>query len=383
MDWYEYIMNDSYTTKTLVKVILLTRDETDMIEDFISYWGSIFEPKNVIVIDNGSTSQKVLDAYASHRSNGGTVVVDARPFSNAVDFMTEHMRGVADSGTCEWIFPIETDEFIFVQPFVGHDRVRIQDMRDAVFSHLRNDVPGDVGVLKYGYFWGSSVDPDDSTYVRGAYPRPTVDIVRFYDQGWDKVMVRASAFDKMVQWCHLASSKPGYLMGVSRVLGLLHFHDSGKRRAVERAIPVVDGYKLIDVHSSRTTSEKLRDTGRIRHMHLMCGHKLGYLDIHLRRLSTLQAFRRHLGRLPYDASEMLEISDHPDVMANKRSIESIIRNLLSLPPSGVAQKLHQNSTRDETGAYNYSESKTWDELLYHEPKMDHTFVVDQVRQICL
>ena len=361
--------------KSLVKVILLTRDETDMIDDFISYWGSIFEPHNVIVIDNGSTSPKVLEAYASHMSNGGTVVVDARPFSKAVDFMTEHMRRVAESGTCEWIFPIETDEFIFVEPFVagGHDRVSIHDMRVAIFSHLRNDVPCDVGVLQYGYFWGSSVDPDDTAYVRGAYSRPAIDMVRFYDQGWDKVMVRASAFDKMVQWCHIASTKPGYMMGVSRVLGLLHFHDSGKRRGVERAIPVVDGYKMIDVHSSRTTSEKLRDAGRIRHLqHLTCGHKLDYLDIHLRRLSTLTAFRKHLGRLPFDANEMLEISDHPDVMANKRSIDSLVKNLFSGAPLGPQPKLHQNPMDG---------INTWDDLLYHEPKMAHSFVVEQVRQI--
>lgn len=419
-------MNEGHVDKALVKVILLTRDETDMIEDFLDYWGSIVDPPNVIVIDNGSTCPKVLGVYATHVARGGTVVYERRPFSEAVDFMTEHMIALADSGTCEWIFPIETDEFIFCTPprlihpgpplpieggtpppqesieggfnpppqedsshgestplpfaealasavrpgndyfgmpenvqNLGEDTV----LRKAIFSHLRTDVPAEVGILKYGYFWGSSVDPRDSTYVRGAYARPAVDMVRFYDQGWDKLMVRASAFDGMLQWCHHASVKPGYLMAVTHRLGLLHFHDTGKRRAVTRAIPVVEGYRMVDLHH-RTLSEKLDGTGRIRHFkELTCGHKLAYLDDHLRRQSTLMAFRKHLGRLPFDAEEMMGVSDHPEVVDNITSIESMVRRKND---SSLILSDHHSE-------------RTWDDLLYYEPTMHHTFEVDQVR----
>jgi hypothetical protein len=347
---------------TLAKVILLTRDETDLIDDFLAYWGGLFDPENVIVVDNGSTHPRVLETYDRHVAKGGTVIVDRRPFNEAVGFMTEHMKAIADSGSCEWIFPIETDEFVFFHPFLGRGETRplSNEIREAVHQQL-NDVPSSVGVLKYGYFWGSSVDPADDAYVRGSYKRPATDMTRFYDQGWDKLIVRSSAFEAMMQWCHHAACKPGYVIGQSRHLGLLHFHDAGKKRAVERSIPVVEGYGYVRV-KDRTLSDQLRDAARLRGLSLSCGHKLGYLDSHLRRLATLRSFRRYLGRLPCSLEEMLEVSEHPDVLSNEATIDGLVKRM-------------------EGGGK--AAATAWDDLLYQESRMEHSFVVDHVRSVLL
>lgn len=335
--------------KTLAKVILLTRDETDLIEDFLAYWGGLFDAKNVVVVDNGSTCPKVLEAYRKHAAEGGVVIYDPRPFNRANDFMTEHMRRIADSGSCEWILPIETDEFVFCHPFLNRsDRPSIHEIREAIHNHLSYDIPPFIGVLRYGYFWGSSVDPADDDYVRGSYERPAVDMTRFHDQGWDKLIVRSRAFARMDQWCHHASCKPGFVKGGTNHLGLLHFHDAGKKRAVERAIPVVEGYGYVTV-KNRTLSEQLRDAERLQGLSVSCGHKLEYLDSHLKRLATLKAFRKHLGRLP--------------------------------DTYGVEPPTVEGSSSAERSSTGIEGPTSWDDYLYHETRMDHAFVVDHL--LCL
>ena len=117
-----------------------------------------------------------------------------------------------------------------------------------------------------------------------------------------KLIVRASAFVRMHVWCHHAVCSSG-VEGKSSVLGLLHFHDTGSRRRLERAIPVVHAYRFVDFARS-TPSEQLRVAAARHATGPTCGHKLGYLLEHLRRREAIKAFRRHLGRLPSSPGEM-------------------------------------------------------------------------------
>lgn len=372
--------------RTLGKVVLLTRDEPDLIEDFLAYWGALFDPGNVVIVDNGSRDARVLRAYEGHRGKGGLIIHEPRPFRQAASFMTEHLSMIARSETCEWIFPIETDEFLFVQSVQERQErqerqegkeeppaaATLTDVRGALFAHLRSVPPG-VGVLKYGSFWGSSVDPADPGYRRGSYARPAADIVRFHDQGWDKVVIRASAFLRMTQWCHHAECRPDYVTAKSRELGLLHFHDTGMRRAYERALPVVEGYGYLDV-AHGTPSEHLRATSRLRNAPIACGHKVGYVDRHLRRRATLLAFRRHLGRLPDSPAEMLAVSDDPQVLDCSASPDALVRRELA------AGRLRRRTTKPATLP---PSSCSWDDLIYHETRMEHAHVVRQVSDVIL
>ena len=369
--------------KVLAKVVLLTRDETDLIDDFLDYYGALFDPENVVVVDNGSSHPGVLRAYDAHRLRGGAVIVDRRPFSDAVSFMSEHMAAIAASGTCEFMLPIETDEFLFLLPTrhapeasrgppVSDADLDVAAIRAEVHAHL-GSVPPEVGVLRYGAFWGSSVDPADAGYARGSYSRPAAQMTRFYDQGWDKLIVRCSGFTRMTQWCHHAEVRPGFVTGASRALGLLHFHDAGLKRAVERAAPVVQGYGYADV-AHGTPSEQLRDTARLRGQPIVCGHKVEYLDRHLRRKATLRAFRRHLGRLPASPEEMLAFAEAP--FAAKASggglhldPDALVRRELA------AGRLRRRVTSPGDAV---QAQQAWDDLLFHEPRMEHAFEVRHV-----
>jgi hypothetical protein len=289
-----------------------------MIGDCLEYYSRVLGARDrVVVVDNGSTHPTVLQAYALHTELGGHVVVDRRSFKDAVSFMSEHMRQWAQ--TCDWLLPMETDEIVFdLQPQQQHGtpiRVAPEAVGRALAEHLRG-VPEDVGILGYGRFLGSMVDPADAGYSRGAYTRPIRQMTRFFDQGWDKIIVRSRAFVGMKLWCHHAETMPGFRKVVSDRLGLLHFHDTGLKRQVERARPVVEAYGYINSSANANADDDHVATAlRLRDAPIACGHKVRYLCNHLMRRATLQAFRRTLGRMPVSRDEMevyaLHLGRHP------------------------------------------------------------------------
>ena len=325
------------------RVILLTKNEHDMIGDCLEYYSRVLGARDrVVVVDNGSTHPTVLQAYALHTELGGHVVVDRRSFKDAVSFMSEHMRQWAQ--TCDWLLPMETDEIVFdLQPQQQHGtptRVAPEAVGRALAEHLRG-VPEDVGILGYGRFLGSMVDPADAGYSRGAYTRPIRQMTRFFDQGWDKIIVRSRAFVGMKLWCHHAETMPGFRKVVSDRLGLLHFHDTGLKRQVERARPVVEAYGYINSSANANADDDHVATAlRLRDAPIACGHKVRYLCNHLMRRATLQAFRRTLGRMPVSRDEMevyaLHLGRHPaagvrnDLLAGRvRRDAAILKSQLS------------------------------------------------------
>ena len=296
----------------LAKVILITRDEHELIDDFLEYYGNVlFGMRNVVVIDNGSTDARVLECYRRNQPLGLTVVRDERPFRDAASFMSEHMRALAPS--CRFMLPLETDEFLFMRSKIsgmGGDDDYVICAEDV--NAVLRAVPAEVSVVRYGSFWGSAVDPADGVYETGeGYPRPARQMTRFYDQDWDKIIVRSAAFLGMSQWCHRAATTGRG--AVSHDLGLVHFHETGFRRQVQRSLSVVRSYGYVDfdapLRAQQTQSAAAVAAG------VACGHKVEYYDTYLRRRLAVDAFLRVHGRLPRDVAEMNTYAQAPDVVA--------------------------------------------------------------------
>lgn len=341
--------------KVLAKVILITKDENALVGDFLQYYGALFGAENVLVIDNGSSADSpVHQAYHRHVEAGGEVRLDTRPFRDAVNFMSEHMQSLRE--TCEFILPLETDEFIFL-PDRGENHVPSR----LDLQQLLRALPDDVSVVRYGSFVCSSVDPKDSGYSAGAYSRPVVQMTRFHDQGWDKIIVRASAFETMTQWCHHARCSRGTKI-VHPGLGLLHFHHTGIRRHVERSIPVITSYGYVDTRMP--LSEQLRAVAPLVDAPIACGHKLNCYAKHIRRLAVLQSFRMRIGRLPNSVLEMEQYAGH------------------DVPDEAVRAAIMSGAL---TVACHYAvhHGPSWDDLLYDEPRQDGDIQCSQVRNFFL
>jgi len=308
------------SSKAIAKVVLLTKDESHLIEDFLVFYGELFGYSNVVVIDNGSTCSDVLGIYEVYqKTKGVTIITDERPFVDARIFMSEHMKGLVD--TCEWILPLETDEFMYCIPQTSNNMFFLQ--RKDVEVYLRS-IPENVSIINYGTLMGSVVDPNDDTYDKnmGVYPRPTTDIVKFSDQGWDKLIIRASEFVRMSQWCHHAEVKtPSVDMCLkSDFLGLLHYHDTGFRRKLESATRVLKSFPYIPNININPNSLSIEDVRR-KHQAcqvfmkkgVACGHKIEYYDLFLRRILAINALKDLFdGRTPASYEELDSITDNSD-----------------------------------------------------------------------
>lgn len=262
----------------IVKVVLLTKDEYDLIEDFIKYYSYLFGISNIVIIDNGSTDQTVFATYFKYIPQGLTVIQDTSPFQEANVFMTRHIRDVINKHPeTEWIMCLETDEFLF----------RRADLEGAIEPRMIHDylasVPDNVTCLRYKHFWGSVVDPIKlgEAYCDGLVKQPVHHITEFYNQNWDKPLVRAKAFVAMTQWLHHAHVSYGEKM-VCEELGLLHYHNTGKRRLFERAKNVLMSIGVLN--GNENLEEAYEKVHAFHEKQCSHAHKAGYVEDVLLRM---------------------------------------------------------------------------------------------------
>jgi predicted O-methyltransferase YrrM len=369
----------------LAKAVLLTRDEHDLIDDWVDFYAALFDAPNLVIVDNGSTHPGVLASYERFRARGVQVRVDASPFRDATAFMTRHIRDIADAPDApRFILPLETDEFMFLtdassspSPTPSPSQTRALT-REAIHAALRA-VPEDVTVVRYAAFLGSIVDVDAPGYEPSfGFRRPARQMSRFFDQGWDKLILRADAFDRMTMWCHHAACKPGVpsRTEVCASLGLLHFHETGFRRQVERSVRVLQSFPYVSVAGEEKAlapnlspgelQTRLEHAARARRAAVPCGHKVEYYDVLLRRRAVLRAFRDALGRLPLSPNEMDAYAEADTDMeqggpsaAVRRAVASGALSVFVMPPVPQASQASQASQAKE-----WHQMEDWDALLF-------------------
>lgn len=222
-----------------MKVFCVTRDEYDMIEDFIRYYGGLFGYSNIVVIDNMSVHPVVLDVYDRFRPLGVTVVYESNYTGvGQGEAFTKHMRNYKDK--CEWLIGLDTDEFMLPME-KGKD----------VLTVLR-EIPIDVTKCSINAYPTSVVDPQAPYYVRETIARPAQSITTFLETNDtmtsdSKSFCRASAFVRAGNGNHHVEVSHGSHMRAP--IQYLHFHNTGMRRMFERARNVIDGYKYMDVNA--------------------------------------------------------------------------------------------------------------------------------------
>ncbi len=275
-----------------IKVFVLTKNEYDIIDDFITYYSQMLGAHNVIIIDNGSTDSRVLSAYSRHPDVH--LIHDHRAMTEQRHMMTDAM--MKHVHTCDFMMPLDTDEFA-----MWNDTPITDDSLHAFLQAL----PKNVDIIRYNAVWFSVPDHDDATYVNYSHVRPVVDIVKFQRKPFDKIIVRSSAFAGMNPGNHSALLRNPYSDACTAYsLSLLHFHDVGVRRTYERTLAAVTSYGFV-------TSDASLD-----HQMISCGqfvnsigghHAVHYLRFLVRRI-FINVIREATGLLP-SLVEMLTLSE--------------------------------------------------------------------------
>jgi len=225
-----------------VKVFVFTKNEYDIIEDFIKFYGGLFGYENVVIIDNKSTDPRVHEVYRKYQALGlCNLYAEERNMQKHSVIMTQFINHFKNE--CDFAIPLDTDEFIFFPDGGEITKERVNEYFESIPAHVSS--------IRFKNFYASAPDPESPSYQGFKHVRPAENIINFYDQNWDKIIIRASKFISSSMGNHKATMTDGEHI-TSDTLGLLHFHETGIYRQYERAKQGVIGYGFIDPlqHSS-------------------------------------------------------------------------------------------------------------------------------------
>lgn len=233
----------------IAKIITVTKNEYDLIEDFVVYHGSIFGYENIILLDNGSDDTRVLDVYERYKPLGITIQHTYGYFGNK---QGEHFTNAMLSyrGSAEFVIGLDTDCFFTING--STDKTHI--------LHYLQSLPKDSDIFVVRKFFQSYVDTNNSSYKDGKYQRPTECKTYAIRTGSGNltnlphVFFRASNF---------VSTENGNHNGITlfqryhecREIVYVHYHHTGKTRDIERCRAILLGYGFI--HPNQSVSEQI------------------------------------------------------------------------------------------------------------------------------
>lgn len=229
----------------LAKVFTVTKNEYDLIEDFLRYHGTLFGYDNVVVIDNGSTHPHVLDVYQRYIPKGVTVVTRTGYRRNQQgEHFTEIMGQYKQSA--EFLIGLDTDCFFTVRDSCDPE---------VIHTYLRS-LPQDSDIFMMKTYLMSVVDTASPNYVNQKLVRPT-DCTTFFRERDGHA--NAAVYHAFYRAANFVSTSVGNHTGVSTTnrkhtcpdIAYVHYHNTGRQRVYERCRTIMLGYGYISEGMTR------------------------------------------------------------------------------------------------------------------------------------
>jgi len=103
----------------MLKIFLLTKNETKLVEDWIKYHGYLFGLENIHILD-GSVDEYILEVYAKYKPLGLNVHFSSAGLNDLSRELTQLMH--EHKGNDSFLIKLDTDEFLaytfpFIKPF--------------------------------------------------------------------------------------------------------------------------------------------------------------------------------------------------------------------------------------------------------------------------
>ena len=217
-----------------VKIFTVTKNETDLIEDFIVYHGNLIGYENIVIIDNCSTCKLVLNVYEKYKKHG-VYIVEEPNYNGGGQGMsfTKHMN--IHKNTCNFLIGLDTDEFINMKRVVFLKTLSL--LLKTKYTKFR--------VTKY---ISSVPDTECLKYVNQKVNRPASNITTFIRERASppKMFFRSKTFISTVNGCHNGKT---YLENIKDVeIEYIHFHNTGARRSIERCMSIISGYNYAEIN---------------------------------------------------------------------------------------------------------------------------------------
>ncbi len=313
-----------------VKIFCVTKNEYDIIEDFILYYGNLFGYDNIIIIDNNSSNNIVLEIYNKYKLLGVTIYYESRYDGNSQgDNFNKYMSIYKD--TCDYLIGLDTDEFLFsyIEFKNNNDPFNKEKILEIFSNYKITDT-----LFKIDYYPCSIVDPTNNNYIDNKIINPIRNIIYFSNDmnmteidecNWKwcytpKYFSKSNAFINTSNGNHHINISYGN--EVNSNLGLLHFNNTGNRRYYERAKAVIDGYKYF---STDLNIKDQIDILKENKQNFSQGfHKVCSYNFILLRMYIFDLFIKYIKRLP----EEEELTTHCKLKINmlSKDIEEEFKN---------------------------------------------------------
>lgn len=216
------------------KIFTVTKNEYDLIEDFINYYGSIFGYENLVIIDNGSDNQIVLDIYEKYKLKGINVYFEIGYQGNLqADHFNKYMNKYKND--CDWLIGLDTDEFMIVS---NKDNFSSNNLFNELSNTLEKLDPT-IDKITVNYF--NSHCPKEII----KYKRPAKEIIRFSKKkNSTKFFYRSKNFI----YTNIGNHN-GRTLNEKEILleniAYAHYHSTGYKRMIERAHQICCAYDYI------------------------------------------------------------------------------------------------------------------------------------------
>jgi hypothetical protein len=230
----------------IIKLVCVSRNEYDLLEDFIRYHAMIVGFENIILLDNGSDHLDIPPLLNLLRSWGVEVIEapDRHGMTWKSELVTQTIFQHQDA--CDFIIPIDTDEFIVCSDDVLANQPFSKERILEQFQALSDEA----SLIKFPLTFHSMVNPEDVAYQHRVYRWPAREMKYFEPVYNYRLMQGAKCFfrAKHFVWGNegnhdgVISSGEVVLSG----LGLFHFHQVGSRRLFEKAALWMDSRGLVD-----------------------------------------------------------------------------------------------------------------------------------------
>lgn len=340
----------------LIKIFCVTKNEYDLIEDFILYYGYLFKFTNIVIIDNNSTMKEVLKIYEKYKTLGVTVFSEASYSGTSQgEHFTKYMNMYKN--TSKFLMGLDTDEFLF----------SVND-KENPFSkekihNLLNNLSLNCEIFKINSYPCSVIDTKNVNYINYKFNKPVRNIINFSNgtfvderklgmwKNTNKYFSKNSTFRKVSNGNHRIWSKNNIRSDSN--LGLLHFNDTGIFRQYERSKQVVEGYKYCNTQdpiNKQIDQLRLKNKGSGSHkVHL-------YKRIIMKKF-LIDLFIRYIKRLP----TIHELDVHVNKKIKKCLKTLVIKNEFINCPEAIKNK---------DKIFNFSNQKQIDDLVFYEKDID-------------
>lgn len=235
----------------ILKLFIITRNDYDIIEEFIIYHSKIVGFENIIIIDLKSDNKIVLEIYNKYKDK---LIIfyenDNLEKMKQIDYYNKYMNMYKNEA--DFLWALEVREFIYLANEENSKIIRDPEIIKDYLNNLSLEYDY-FKILNYDWSIPNTNSPDYNNYKHHHPINSITSFIRtqYKDKlnGQSKTFYRASNF--INTWLDNSSGTTINNKRYVTNFGLFNFYYTGKQRCIERAINMCLSYNYIKKDESK------------------------------------------------------------------------------------------------------------------------------------